>query len=130
MTGLGPLGTSEGGILGYEEDEAQPHRCIPVPGMPTKAEMAEHRASGHIPYCSLCSDCVEAFGQEWPHSVDNEGRVLPLVSCDYLYVTPSGVFARDELSEEERDGALRVLIAYCGATKSLFAHAIPHKGAD
>ena len=54
VTRLGPVDTSEGGILGDEEDEAQTHRCIPVPGMPTKAEMAEHPASGHIPYRRWC----------------------------------------------------------------------------
>ena len=55
---------------------------------------------------------------------------MPSVSCDYLYLTASGVFARGELTDEERDGALQILVAYCGATKSLFANAVPRKGAD
>ena len=50
-----------------------------------------------------------------------------MVSCDYLYITSSGVFLRTELGEEERDGALRVLVLYCG---TLFVHAVPKKGVD
>ena len=55
---------------------------------------------------------------------------MPLVSCDYLYLTASGVFAHDELTDEERNGALRMIAALCGATESQFAHAAPRKGAD
>ena len=34
----------------------------------TKAEMAEHRANGHLPYRCWCPDCVEGFGREWAHA--------------------------------------------------------------
>ena len=53
-----------------------------------------------------------------------------MVSCDYLYISPKGVFARDELPEGERDGARRVLVVKCGLTKCMFAHAVPQKGVD
>ena len=53
-----------------------------------------------------------------------------LVSCDSSYLTASGVFAREEITDEERNGELRMTAAYCGATKSQFAHAVPRKGAD
>ena len=56
--------------------------------------------------------------------------MIPLLSCDNLYVTEKGIFARDELSEEERQGALRIFVAICQATKAIFAHAVPRKGAD
>ena len=46
-----------------EEEEPQPHRSIAALGLLTKAEMAEHRANGHQPYRSWCSDCVEGFGR-------------------------------------------------------------------
>ena len=52
------------------------------------------------------------------------------VSHGDLYLTASGVFARDELTDEERNGALRMIAAYCGTPKSQFAHAAPRKGAD
>ena len=53
-----------------------------------------------------------------------------MISCDYLYITASGIFLRTELGEEERDGALRVLVLFCGTSKSMFAHAVPKKGVD
>ena len=40
------------------------------------------------------------------------------------------MFARDELPGEERRAALKVVVRYCSATKSLFAHAVPKKGLD
>ena len=46
-----------------EEEEPQPHRSIAAPDLPTTAEMAAHRANGHQPYRSWCSDCVEGFGR-------------------------------------------------------------------
>ena len=55
---------------------------------------------------------------------------MPLVSCDYLFITPRGVFRRDELEEDELEGALTVLVVYCGHTRSIFAHAVPKKGKD
>ena len=53
-----------------------------------------------------------------------------MISCDYLFITPKGIFLRKEISDEERERALKVLVAYCGATGCLFAHAVPAKGAD
>ena len=47
-----------------------------------------------------------------------------------LYLSHKGIFARDELDEEERQGSRRVLVAYCSATKAVLAHAFPRKGAD
>ena len=46
------------------EDEVQPQRLVKTPYTPTKAEMAEHRANGHLPYWCWCPDCVEGFGRE------------------------------------------------------------------
>ena len=51
-----------------------------------------------------------------------------MISCDYLFVTQKGIFSRDDLSEEERETSLTVLVAYCSATRSIFAHAAPKKG--
>ena len=112
-----------------EEEEVQPQRHLATPATPTQAEIDEHRDGGHVQYRNWCPECVEAFAREWAHNTGGE-RGLPLLSCDYLYVTHKGVFGREELTEEEREAALRVLVAYCKATKSLFAHAVPRKGAD
>ena len=73
----------------HGEEEAQPQRVVKTPYTPTKAEMAEHRANGHIPYRCWCPDCVEGFGREWAHTRSGIERDFPLVSCDYLYITQS-----------------------------------------
>ena len=112
------------------DEEAQPQRLVKTPYTPSKAEMAEHRANGHIPYRSWCPDCVEGFGREWAHTGSGIDREFPLVSCDYLYITQSGVFLRTELGDEEREAALHVLVLFCGTSKSMFAHAVPRKGVD
>ena len=52
------------------------------------------------------------------------------MSCDYLYLTKNGVFARNELSEDQQEASTRVLVMYCGAKQTPFANAVPHKGAD
>ena len=46
------------------EEEAQPQRLVKTPYTPTAAEMAEHRANGHLPYRCWCPDCVKGFGHE------------------------------------------------------------------
>ena len=113
-----------------EQEEVQPQKHLKTPDMPSKTEVAEHRANGHLPYRTWCPDCVEAFGREWQHTAHTGKRTIPLVSCDYLFVTPKGMFLRKELPEEERERALKVLVAYCGATGCIFAHAVPAKGLD
>ena len=100
------------------DEEVQPQRLVKTPYTPTKAEMAEHRASGHIPHRRWCPDCVEGFGREWAHTGSGIERDFPLISCDYLYITQSGVFLRTELGEEEREAALRVLVLFCGHRKA------------
>ena len=114
------------------EEEIQPQKSLRTPPMPTQEDMAEHRSNGHLPYRDWCSDCVEAFGREWAHpsSGGSGQRSIPLLSCDYLFITPKGVFLRKELPDEEIQEALKVLVMYCSATKALFAHAVPKKGVD
>ena len=53
---------------------------------------------------------ASGFGREWAHAGSGMEPDYPMISCDYLYITASGVFLRTELGEEERDGALRVLV--------------------
>ena len=45
------------------EEEVQESSTIKVPDAPTKEELAEHQANGHLPYRSWCPECVEAFGR-------------------------------------------------------------------
>ena len=78
------------------EEEVQPQKSLRTPPMPTQEDMAEHRCNGHLPYRDWCPDCVEAFGREWAHpsSGGSGQRSIPLLSCDYLFITPRGVFLR------------------------------------
>ena len=55
---------------------------------------------------------------------------MPLLSCDYRFITPKGVFARSEIGDDGQSEALKVMVAYCSHTKSPFAHAAPRKGED
>ena len=82
-------GVASGGESHYvpidvPEEEAQAQRVVKTPDMPTAAEMAEHRANGHMPYRSWCPDCVDGFGREWAHRAHGraEDRLIPPVSCD------------------------------------------------
>ena len=113
-------------------EEVQPQKGIRTPTMPSAEDMAEHRSSGHLQYRDWCPDCVEAFGREWKHhsSASSGARTIPLISCDYLYITEKGVFQKNELQEEEVTRAVRAIVIFDGATKALFAHAVPKKGVD
>ena len=69
------------------------------------------------------------------HSLVNGGTgsrrlVGVFVSCDYLYITQSGIFGCEELSEDEREGSSRVLVMYRGSSHAPFAIGAPRKGAD
>ena len=110
-------------------EEVAPRKVFESPPMPTQAEIDRHRIT-HLPYRCWCPECVEAFGREKPHTRTQGERVLPLISCDYAYQTDKGVFSRDELTEDERAAALRILVAFDHATATPFAHAVPRKGAD
>ena len=107
-------------------EEVQSQGDICTQDMPTQAEMAEHKDNAMhntgIGAPTASRDLGEnALTSSPPVSVS------PLISCDDVYISPTGVFARDELSEKERAGALKVLVAYCGTTKIQFAHAVPRK---
>ena len=115
--------------LELPDEEVSRCRAIPTPKTPSQAELDLHRIT-HMPYRCWCPECVEGFGREWSHQETGTERLIPLLSCDYLYMTEKGIFKRDELSEDERMAALRIFVAICGATKSIFAHAVPRKGVD
>ena len=111
-------------------EEVEQLRSIKAPQMPTQEEVDLHRIS-HLPYRSWCPECVEAFAREWAHKDRETTRSIPLVSCDYMYATKNGIFARNELeSEDERNAATKVLVMYCSATQTPFADGVPQKGVD
>ena len=77
-----------------QEVEVRPKIPVATPTAMTASELAEHRDGGHLPYRSTCPDCVEAFGREDGHFGHDKshGRSIPLISLDYLFVTPKNVY--------------------------------------
>ena len=112
------------------EEEPHPTKSMIRPYLPAEAGIEKHRID-HLPYHDWCPECVEGFGRERAHHVScDHQQSTPLVSCDYMYLSRSGVFAREELPQEERDAAIRVIVAKCSKTQALFAHVVPQKGVD
>ena len=95
-----------------------------------------------MPYRTWCAECVEAFGREESHFSHDRthGRRIAVVSMDYLFITPKGIYTRkeiDELGDDELSTSLdtgadvtKVLVLYCSLTRCVFAHAVRRKGAD
>ena len=86
-----------------QEVEVRPKVPVATPTAMSASELAEHRDGGHLPYRSGCPDCVEAFGREDGHAGDDKlhGRAIPLVSLEYLFVTPKGVYTIKEFEDAD-----------------------------
>ena len=120
-------------VRGLEDEEgheeALERRPLPTLVLPSSSDVAQHKTT-HCPYRSWCDECVEAFGREWPHRTGNgHGRSVPVIHLDYAFLTDSGLFKRDEVSEEHMKSALTVFIGYDSSSKGPFCHAVFAKGA-
>ncbi len=120
------------------DEDVEPLKIAPSPGQPTPEQVELHRTKGHIPYRSWCKWCVMARGVGQPHHRAGESA-LPIVGIDYFFVTTGGVEKRDELEipedaavdEARKEGKiLKCVLVRCWASKNIFAHVIPCKGAD
>ena len=129
----GDPSSAEGELVESPEVEVQQQAPIASPTLPSHSERMEHRIT-HLPYRSWCDECVEAFGRERSHrSTALDERVFPLVSVDYMFLSPKGLILKDEASrqwEDPPDDCIRVLAGICSSTKAVFAFAVPQKGAD
>ena len=95
-----------------------------------------------MPYRTWCDECVETFGGEEVHSAHDRvhGRKIAVVSLDYVFITPKGLFTRkviDELGDDDLSKSLdssadimKVVVLYCSLTRLVFAPAFRRKGAD
>ena len=81
----------------------------------------------HLPYGPWCPEFVKGFARERPHPHREVERLKSLLSYNYLYVMANGIFARDGITDEESQGAVRVLVAHSSATKALFVLEVPRK---
>ena len=113
---------------GNAEAEAVHRRTLPSPYMPTLSEIRQHKTT-HLPYRSWCDECVEAFAREWPHlhRSSPSGRTIPVIHMDYACLTEKGLFRLDELSEEDLEHAVLVIVGYCSSSRSPFIHVVPSK---
>ena len=82
---------AEGQEVIETEEETKPKHTPKTPEMPTQSQMDKHHID-HLPYREWCPECVEGFGREWRHMSSSKQRSIPLISCDYLFVTTRGVF--------------------------------------
>ena len=88
-----------------EEDlQGAEHKLLPDPGEPTAAMVEDHRACGHIPYRSWCTECVEARGLGEPHRARPEPRQVCVFAFDYLFIGKDGVqIRREELTDGRKE---------------------------
>lgn len=119
---------AQGGDGGNAEAEAVQRRALPSPYMPTISEIRQHKTT-HLPYRSWSDECVEAFARYMPH-LNRHGpsdRVIPIIHTDYACLSEKGLFRLGELSEEDREHAVRVIVGYCSSSRSPFVHVVPSK---
>ena len=62
--------------------------------------------------------------------VHHDSIWVPVVSCDYLFVSARGVFRKNEWEPLEGEAHMKVLVIYDSSSKAIFAHAVPQKGVD
>ena len=113
---------------GNAEAEAVQRRALPSPYMPTISKIHQHKTA-HLPYRSWCDEDVEAFARAWPH-LHRHGpidRMIPMIHMDYACLSEKGLFRLSELSEEDREHAVRVIIGYCSSSRNPFIHVVPSK---
>ena len=128
--GPGKEEAADGEAIESTEEEVLPNRAIRTPYQPSQSELEEHRID-HLPYRSWCPECVEGFGREHPHlSHKDKARWVPVISCDYLFLTARGVFTRKEWQPIEGEDFLKIMVIHDNISKALFAHAVPQKGVD
>ena len=137
--------TPDGGLMGLEGDaeDAEPLRYPPQPVTPDPATVEQHRKT-HLPFRSWCLECMMGRGlgeQRGRHT----GRVhgVPIVGIDYWFITDGSLLTRSELKhaesaegekqlqkDREEGKVVKCIIIRCYATKCVFAHVVPCKGAD
>ena len=123
------------------EQDAEPLRVAKDPKLPSQQDVEDHRCS-HIPFREWCRHCVLGRGRGDPH-LRTAGSTIPIVGLDYFFIEHEKIktrkeldYAEDEAGEAELEAArasgalIKCLVVRCAATKNVFGHVIPCKGAD
>ena len=123
------------------EQDTQPLRVARDPKLPSHDDVECHRCS-HVPFRDWCRHCVRGRGRGDPH-LRTEGSSIPVVGLDYFFIEGDQLEKRKELDypedaageaalEEARSSGslIKCLIIRCAASKCLFGHVVPRKGAD
>ena len=124
---------TEGIVEAEEETEAR--QTLPSPYIPSQSEIDDHNVD-HLPYRAWCRWCVEGRGREMSHHpVDHDAHAVAIIAFDYLFATRRGCYTREEWATEEvrqeaREKALKILVVRDLKSKATFAHAVPVKGID
>ena len=111
----------------FAQEEQEEHgekvkaRVHLTPDQPTAKEVEQHRDEQHINFRSWCADCVRARGTGEQHRARPDERKVPIFSFDYL------IFDREDQRSDEQ-ATFKVLVAKDHRSKSVFAHAVDHKG--
>ena len=53
--------------------------------------------------------------------------MIPIIHMDYACLSEKGLFRLSELSEEDREHSVRVIVGYCSSSGSPFMHVVPGK---
>ena len=106
------------------EEDCAPRRTAPDPGQPTAEQIEEHRID-HLPYRCWCEHCVMGRGVGEPHKRGPEGCV-PVIAFDYLMITRSGVFTRQQ--EAHGEIILKILVVEDTRSRYIGADVVSVKG--
>ena len=122
------------GVLGsdaeFEFEEKIESRILPRPSEPTQSQEEDHRAEGHIPFRSWCSECVRARGTGEQHRGRRDRREICTFSFDYLHLDASGIPVKKEDVLAGAEVSLTILVAKDSLGKAVFTHVVPQKGVD
>ena len=109
-----------------ESEEVMQPRKIPVPYMPTTAQVEEHEMLGHVQYRSWCRHCVavRAIGQMHKKiEIEHEESEEPEVACDYAYI-------RSDTDKSDISNNLPMLGIKDAKTKMYAATFVQEKGLE
>ena len=122
----------DGGPTEIEIDDEPGEEAATVPrlrdpGEPIQQEWDDH-VKTHVPFRAWCPHCVRGRARNAPHAViHRDADSLPVISFDYCDL---GNREMPEVEDGVNDdnGPTPVLVMHDSIAKSVFAHAVPHKG--